>query len=264
MEKITLNKLLKMKQSGEKSTCLTVYDSTFSYLLSRAGIEMLLVGDSLGMVLQGHDTTVPVTIEDIAYHTQCVAKGNHGALLIADMPFNSYSTEEVALINAGKLMQAGANMVKLEGGSHLVSIIQSLTQNGMPVCAHLGLTPQSVNVLSGYRVQGKTESDANRIIKDARAVESAGARLLVLECVPSMLAAEITKMLSIPVIGIGAGPECDAQVLVLHDMLGITPNLSPKFSKNFMENQSEGIEGAISAYIRAVKSGTFPASEHSY
>lgn len=264
MTNITLNKLNNLKIRQEKITCLTAYDASYAHLLSSLGIEVLLVGDSLGMVLKGHASTIPVTIEDIVYHTENVARGNQGAFLIADMPFNSYSTVNQSLKNAGRLMQAGANMIKLEGGGHLVDTIQALTLNSMPVCAHLGLTPQAVNILGGYLVQGKTESAATRIIQDAKMLEQAGAKMLVLECVPSMLAAEITKMLTIPVIGIGAGPACDAQILVLHDLLGVTPNLSPKFAKNFLVGQVDGISGAIKAFIREVKSGDFPGQEHSF
>lgn len=258
---MSLKSLHKRKSSGEKITCLTAYDATFAHLLSTEGVDILLVGDSLGMVLQGHDSTLPVTIEQLAYHVECVHRGNQGSFLIADMPFATYPTPELALANATTLMRAGANMVKLEGGIWLKEIVQQLTQNGIPVCGHLGLTPQSVNVLGGYRVQGQTEAQAHKIIQGAQELQEAGIQLLVLECVPSMLAHEITKLLAIPTIGIGAGPECDGQVLVLHDMLGITPGYSPKFCKNFLEGT---IQNAIHSYVEAVKLKQFPAKEHCF
>lgn len=264
MQAKTLHSLNKMKQTGEKITCLTAYDATFAHLLSSLGIDILLIGDSLGMVLQGQTSTLPVTVEDVAYHTRCVASGNQGALIMADMPFNSYGTIPQSLTSAGQLMQAGANIIKLEGGAWLAKTIESLTQNSMPVCGHLGLTPQDVNLFGGFRAQGKTPEAAKQIIEDAKALEQAGAKMLVLECVPSMLAAEISGILSIPVIGIGAGPNCDAQVLVLHDMLGITPGFSPKFCKNFMADSHDGIKGAIETYINQVKKQQFPAAEHCF
>jgi 3-methyl-2-oxobutanoate hydroxymethyltransferase len=257
---IRMPHLYKLKQQGQKFCCLTAYDASFSSLISSLGVEVILVGDSLGMVVQGHDSTVPVSMEDMVYHTQLVARGNQGALLIGDMPFMSYATPEQAMHNAARLMAAGAHLVKVEGGSWLSPTVRLLTERGIPVCGHLGLTPQSVHLLGGYKAQGKTYDQANRLKQDALALEAAGAQLLVLECVPSALAAEVTQSLAIPVIGIGAGREVDAQILVMHDMLGITPGKRPKFSKNFMNEQ--GIQGAIKQFIEEVKSLSFPAVEH--
>ena len=254
--------LIAMKQSGEKITCLTAYDASFSQLIDQAGIDVMLVGDSLGMVIQGKKTTVPVTINDMVYHTQCVVNSRKRAFVIADLPFLSYSTVEIALQNSACLMQkAGAQMVKLEGAhSH---IIKSLVEFGVPVCGHLGLLPQSINQLGAYKVQGKSQSDAEKIIQDALKIEQAGASLLVLECVPADLAAKITKTLDIPVIGIGAGVECDGQVLVLYDMLGISVGKRPRFSKNFMQTSAD-ISSAIHQYHLAVKQAEFPTLEHCY
>ena len=254
--------LIAMKQSGEKITCLTAYDASFSQLIDQAGIDVMLVGDSLGMVIQGKKTTVPVTINDMVYHTQCVVNSRKRAFVIADLPFLSYSTAERAIQNAARLMQkAGAQMVKLEGAhSH---IIKSLVEFGVPVCGHLGLLPQSINQLGTYKVQGKNQRDAEKIIEDALKLEQAGASLLVLECVPADLAAKITKTLDIPVIGIGAGVECDGQVLVLYDMLGISVGKRPRFSKNFMQTSAD-ISSAIHQYHLAVKQSEFPALEHCY
>lgn len=264
MSDITLTTLNKLKQSGEKFTCLTAYDATFAHLESTAGVEVLLIGDSLGMVLQGHDSTLPVTVEDMAYHTAAVSRGNRGSLIMADLPFMSYATLEQALGNSARLMQAGAHVVKLEGGRWLADIITTLTRNGIPVCAHMGLTPQTVNVLGGYKVQGREEDQARAMLEDARALEAAGAALLLLECVPSELARTITAAVNIPVIGIGAGSGTDGQVLVVHDMLGlsITGRL-PRFVKNFMAGQAD-IPSAIAAYVRAVKAVEFPSAEHEF
>jgi 3-methyl-2-oxobutanoate hydroxymethyltransferase len=259
---LTIIDLIAMKQAGEKITCLTAYDASFSQLIDQAGIDVMLVGDSLGMVIQGKTTTVPVTINEMVYHTQCVVNSRKRAFVIADLPFLTYSTVEMALQNAAGLMQkAGAQMVKLEGAhSH---IIKSLVEFGVPVCGHLGLLPQSINQLGSYKVQGKNQADAENIIKDALSIEQAGASLLVLECIPADLAAEITKTLSIPVIGIGAGVECDGQVLVLYDMLGISVGKRPRFSKNFMQTSAD-ITAAIHQYHQAVKQAEFPALEHCY
>jgi 3-methyl-2-oxobutanoate hydroxymethyltransferase len=224
----------------------------------------MLIGDSLGMVLQGHDSTVPVTLADIAYHTRCVARGTKSAWIIADMPFGCYhESPAVAYANAAELMRAGAHMVKLEGGAWLVETIRFLTERGVPVCAHLGLTPQTKHALGGYRVQGKTAESAARLKSDALALEAAGASMLVFEMVPAALATEITTGLHIPTIGIGAGPGCSGQVLVLHDMLGVYPGKLARFVRNFMDGQSS-IEGALRAYVTAVKEGSFPAAEHTY
>ena len=262
MGNVTVNTLQALKEKGEKFCCITAYDATFSRLISEAGAETMLVGDSLGMVLQGYDSTIPVTIEDMAYHTTCVARGNTGAMVIGDMPFMSYTTPEQTLENATVLMQAGAQMVKLEGGTWLSDSIQMLVERGVPVCAHLGLTPQSVNVFGGYRVQGRTPKGAKSILADAVEIQDAGASMLVLECVPTELAADISEKLRIPVIGIGAGPGTDAQVLVMHDMLGLSGH-TPRFVKNFMVGQAT-IQDALRAFVEAVKAGDYPGPEHSY
>ncbi len=262
MTTITVHSLRQMKQRGEKFCCITAYDATFARLICTAGAEALLVGDSLGMVLQGHDSTLPVTLEHMVYHTGCVARGNRGALLIADMPFMAYATEPQALAAATALMQAGAHLVKMEGGAWLFDTIRQLVERGIPVCAHLGLTPQSVNVFGGFRVQGRSEESAGNILDDALAIQEAGASLLVLECIPSSLATRVSENLQIPVIGIGAGPGTDAQVLVLHDLMGLNQH-PPRFVADFMAGQ-DSIAGALKAFVEAVKSGTFPAPEHCY
>lgn len=251
-----------MKANGEKFAVLTAYDFTFSTLIENAAIEVVLVGDSLGNVIQGRDSTIPVTVDEMAYHTEAVKRGNKRALLITDMPFMSYATEAQTLDNAAVLMQAGAQMVKLEGGEWLADTVQLLTERGIPVCGHVGLTPQSVHKLGGYKVQGKEQQAAAQMIADAKALESAGAELIVVECVPSSLGRELSEALDIPVIGIGAGPDTDGQVLVLHDMLGISQRL-PSFSKNFLD-ENLGIEEAITAYGNAVRSGSFPGPEHCF
>lgn len=262
--KITVNTLREMKIKGEKFACLTAYDASLAHVVDAAGVEVILVGDSLGMVVQGHTSTLPVTMNDMVYHSACVARGHRRALLMADMPFMSYATAEQALHNAARLMQeGGAHMVKLEGGAVQVDIVRQLTARGIPVCAHLGLQPQSVHKLGGYRVQGRDASVAQKMREDAHALQEAGADMLLLECVPTSLAEEITKAVDVPVIGIGAGAGCDAQVLVLYDMLGVTVGKRPKFSKDFMQGQTT-LHGAIEAYVRAVKNGSFPAAEHTF
>jgi 3-methyl-2-oxobutanoate hydroxymethyltransferase len=262
MGNVTVNTLQGLKEKGEKFVCLTAYDATFARLVSEAGAETMLVGDSLGMVLQGHDSTVPVALADMAYHTACVARGNRGALVIADLPFMSYATPEQALHSAAELMRSGAQMVKLEGGTWLSETIHKLVERGIPVCAHLGLTPQSVNVFGGFRVQGRTAKGAKGILADAVEIQDAGASLLVLECVPSPLATDISEKLRIPVIGIGAGPGTDAQVLVLQDMLGLSEH-SARFVKNFMTG-SDSVQSALANFVQAVKSGSYPGPEHGY
>jgi 3-methyl-2-oxobutanoate hydroxymethyltransferase len=262
MKTTTVSNLSAMKAKGEKFAVITAYDFTFSTLIERAAIEVVLVGDSLGNVIQGRDSTIPVTVDEMAYHTEAVKRGNSHALLVSDMPFMSYATESQALENAAVLMQAGAQMVKLEGGEWIAETVHLLTERGIPVCGHVGLTPQSVHKLGGYKVQGKEEQAAAQMIADAQALENAGAELIVVECVPSSLGRELSEALSIPVIGIGAGPDTDAQVLVLHDMLGISQNL-PRFSKNFLKENSS-IEEALTAYGNAVRDGSFPASEHCF
>jgi len=265
MEKISAQTLGKMKAAAEKIVSLTAYDYSFAALVERAGVEVVLVGDSLGMVMQGEDSTLPVTMEQMIYHSQCVARGCNKALRVVDMPFMSYQVSAAqALENAGRLMKEGkADMVKLEGGERVCDSIQAMVDNGIPVCGHLGLTPQSVNTIGGYRVQGRDKKTANRILADAKLLQQAGASLLVLEAVPVSLANQVTKELDIPTIGIGAGAGTDGQVLVLQDMLGLYPKPSPKFSKNFMSGQ-DSIEAAIKAYVNAVKTGQFPTADHSF
>ncbi len=260
---VTIPSLTALRNSGEKITMLTCYDASFAALMDRCGVEILLVGDSLGMVCQGHASTLPVSITDIAYHTACVARGNQTALLVADMPFGSYATPETAFDNAVQLMQAGAQVVKLEGGAWLLETIRFLTERAVPVCAHLGLTPQSVHQLGGYKVQGKTIEGAAQLKADALALQASGASMLVLEAIPAALGKEVTESLAIPTIGIGAGPDCSGQVLVMHDLLGVFPGRKARFVKNFMEGQAS-IDAAVRAYIAAVKDKSFPASEHCF
>jgi 3-methyl-2-oxobutanoate hydroxymethyltransferase len=265
MKPVTLQTLKEMKQKGEKIACLTAYDFSFASLLDRAGVDLIMIGDSLGMVVQGHDSTLPVSVAEMVYHTRCVARGVQRAIVVGDLSFMSYQkTPQQALANAGRLMRkGGAHVVKLEGGAPMVETVRFLTERGIAVCAHLGLTPQSVHQLGGFRVQGKTADAAKRILDDAVSMQQAGAGLLVLEAVPASLAAEVTRLLSIPTIGIGAGVDCDGQILVLHDMLGVYPRPSPKFSKNFMVGAAS-IEEAIKNYVAAVKAKTFPGLEHGF
>ncbi|MCL4316598.1 MAG: 3-methyl-2-oxobutanoate hydroxymethyltransferase [Gammaproteobacteria bacterium] len=263
MSPVTLTTLREMKRRGEKIACLTAYDASFAALLEQAGVELLMVGDSLGMVVQGHDSTLPVMLADMIYHTRCVRRGSKTAFIVADLPFMSYASTAQAIGNAARLMQeGGAHMVKLEGGAWLAETVHELSARGVPVCAHLGLLPQSVHQLGGYRVQGRDAAGAENLLSDARALEQAGAGLLVLECVPAALAQQITQSLTIPVIGIGAGAACDGQVLVLYDVLGLIQK-PPKFSKNFLQDERD-IESAVRAYVKAVKTGAFPAAEHSF
>ena len=261
MAKITTASLLNMKQQGEKISTITAYDASFAKLFDQAGIHAILIGDSLGMVLQGEDSTLPVTIEDMAYHTRCVKRGVEETLIIADMPFMSYATQEQALANSALLMQAGASMVKMEGGAWLNDTISALVERGIPVCAHLGLTPQSVNIFGGFKVQGRDGDKAEQMIADAKALEAAGAQLLVLECIPATLGEAITKALTIPTIGIGAGKDTDGQILVMHDALGIACNYMPKFSRNFLKDTGD-IKKAVELYISEVSQGNFPGDEH--
>lgn len=264
MKPVTIASIREMKQAGQKITCLTAYDYSFAALLERAGLDLVMVGDSLGMTMQGHASTLPVTIADMAYHCACVARGVNRALVIGDMSFGSYQQGPAqAFDNAARLMQAGAQVVKLEGGAPMVETVRFLVERGIPVCAHIGLTPQSVHQLGGFRVQGRDEVAARRLREDALRLEEAGAALIVLEAVPAQLARDITVELAIPTIGIGAGPDCDGQVLVLQDMLGLYPRPSPKFSKNFMDGAGS-IEAAVRAYVEAVRGRTFPGPEHSY
>lgn len=266
VRKVTVNTLQALKKRGEKFACLTAYDSLFAEMISSAGAEVILVGDSLGMVLQGHDSTLPVTLDDMIYHMTCVRAGNTGALVMADLPFMSYAAEPQTLESAAALMRVGAHVVKLEGGAWIAESTRLLTERGIPVCAHMGLTPQSINRLGGYRVQGRDPSQASAMVEEAQMLEDNGASILLLECVPVELARQITELLSIPVIGIGAGPHTDGQIMVMHDMLGITPPSikPPKFIKNFLPESNDGIRGAFAAYVAAVKSGSFPAPEHCF
>jgi len=258
---ITLSKLNRMHQENEKIVCLTAYDASFAHWVSHAGVEVILVGDSLGMVVQGHETTLPVTLDDMVYHTQMVQRGNDQAWCIADLPFMSDTTIEQTLLSAARLMkEGGANMVKLEGGQRVLGAVAALSEIGVPVCGHLGLLPQSVEKY-GYKVQGKDEASAQQLIKDAQSLESSGADMLVLECVPTALADKVTSLLNIPVIGIGSGKETSGQVLVLNDMLGITVGHSPKFSKNFL-SQAGSIQDALASYVSDVKNQRFPNSQH--
>jgi len=260
----TLNTLHTMHSKGEKIAMLTCYDASFAQLLEAAAVDVLLVGDSLGMVLQGHSSTLPVSMEEMVYHTACVARGAKQAFIVADMPFGSSQVSpEKTFEQAAQLMAAGAHMVKIEGGAVMADTIAFLTQRGIPVFAHIGLTPQSVNQLGGYRVQGKDDKAAQRMLQDARAVEQAGAGMLLLEAIPALLGAEITANVGIPTIGIGAGAACSGQVLVLHDMLDIYPGKKARFVKNFMLG-SASIADAVARYVREVKEGSFPGQEHSF
>jgi len=264
MMRTTLGLLKAMRQRGEKIAMLTCYDASFAALLEAAGVDVLLVGDSLGMVLQGRETTLPVTLAEMVYHTECVARGAKQAFIIADMPFGtSQISPQDTFAHAAKLMAAGAQMVKLEGGAVMLETVRFLTSRGIPVCAHIGLTPQSVHQLGGYRVQGREEAAAKILLADALALEQAGAGLIVLEAMPALLAAEVTAQLTIPAIGIGAGANCSGQVLVLYDMLDIYPSKKPRFVKNFMQG-ADSIAQAVGRYVAEVKDGRFPALENSF
>ena len=262
--KITIPLLNKMKLQGEKFACMTAYDYSFARLMERAGVEVILVGDSLGMVIQGHDTTLPVTVADIEYHGRTVARGLDHALLILDMPFGSLNSQQQALDNASLLIKnTGAQVVKLEGGITQIKTVETLRKYNIPVCAHIGLQPQSVHKMGGYRVQGRDHDSAIEMKDAALQLQEAGADLLLLECVPAPLAGDISRMLHIPVIGIGAGAECDGQILVVQDALGITEGNTPSFSKNYMQQQ-HSIEDAIRDYVSEVKNGIFPDQSHSF
>ena len=260
----TLTSLHKQARDGEKIVALTCYDASFAKLLEAAGVDILLVGDSLGMVLQGRETTLPVTLAQMAYHVECVARGSSQAFIVADMPFGSYQDHpQQAFRNASQLLQAGAHMVKLEGGQAMRETTRFLTERGVPVFGHLGLTPQAVHQLGGYRVQGKGEAEAKQLHQDALDLCSAGASLMLLECIPSALARTVTETISVPTIGIGAGPDCSGQVLVLYDMLGIYSGKMPKFAKNFMAGAAN-IQQAVAQYVGDVKAQRFPAPEHTF
>lgn len=271
MSIITIEHLRKLKQRNEKITVLTAYDASFTKHLEEAGVEVILVGDSLGMVLQGHDSTIPVTVDDMVYHTKMVARAREHALLIADLPYHSYLNKDQALINARRLIvEAGADMVKFEGGGEIVEIADHLIKNAIPVCGHLGLLPQSVIELGGYKVQGREQSSADKIVADAMALKNAGVEIIVLECIPQQLSKRINDEVDVITIGIGAGVDCSGQVLVLYDLLGITPGKRPKFSKDFLAElpsdlgNGKSISAAIEAYVKAVKNLDFPAEEHCF
>ena len=264
MSRLSLTALRKMKAAQEKIAVLTAYDASFSHALEEAGVEVILIGDSLGMVVQGQESTVPVTVDDMVYHTANVVRGSEKAFIVADLPFMSYANPGQAIANAARLMaEGGAQMVKLEGGTIIADTIAELTARGIPVCAHLGLLPQSVHRLGGYIVQGREKEAADELLADALKLEQAGADMLVLECVPATLAARVTQALSIPVIGIGAGKDCDGQVLVVYDMLGLTPGRRPRFSHDFLADTG-AIQAAISKYVQDVKSGDFPTPEQQF
>jgi 3-methyl-2-oxobutanoate hydroxymethyltransferase len=261
---VTLPRLREMRAASEPIAMLTCYDASFARLLDAQGVDCVLVGDSLGMVIQGLDSTLPVSMDEVAYHTRCVSRGLSAAWLIADMPFGSYQAgPEQALESAVELMQAGAKMVKLEGGEWLAPTVDFLVERGIPVCAHLGLTPQSVHALGGYRIQGRSESDAEQLLADAKALDDAGAALMVLELIPAALAARVTDAVALATIGIGAGNQVSGQVLVLHDMLDVYPGRKPRFVRNFMQGQPD-IASAVATYVRSVKDRSFPSAEHGY
>lgn len=263
MAKITITELNRMKRDGEKIAMLTSYDASFTRIAEQSGVDVLLVGDSLGMVVQGHQSTLPVSVDEIVYHTACVSRVAEHALVIADMPFMSHGTPGQALQTAGRLMkEGGAHMVKIEGGAPQVDTVRHLAERAVPVCGHLGLLPQSIHQLGGYRVQAKEAQQGIQLLEDATRLQKAGAQMLVVECIPSRLAAEVAGAVDIPVIGIGAGVETDGQVLVLYDMLGISVNRIPRFAHNFLEDAGGSIGGAISAYVEAVRSKSFPGQEH--
>lgn len=268
---ITLSTLKKYKKEGRKFSCLTCYDAMFAKMMERAEVDTILIGDSLGMVVQGHESTLPVTVDDIAYHTASVARSNKHALILADLPFMSYVTLEDTIANARRVMQAGAHVIKLEGGAELVPTISALTSAGTPICVHLGLTPQSVNVFGGYKVQGKSDETANKLLSDVKAVVEAGASIVLLECVPASLAKEVTALVDVPVIGIGAGPDTDGQVLVMHDMLGVTHGKTARFVHDFLtdprnkDSQYAGsVEGAFALYHHSVLDGSYPQPKHQF
>lgn len=262
--RVTIDSLREMKASGEKIACLTAYDVSFAQVLDNAGADIVLVGDSLGMVIQGLDSTIPVTMDEMIYHGKIVSRGLSRALLILDMPFMSDASIEQAVENAGRFMkQAGANMVKLEGSADQRELVEALTRLGIPVCAHLGLQPQRVHKLGGYKVQGRDAATAEKMLEDARVLEQAGADLLLLECVPAELAKKISEQANVPVIGIGAGNQTDGQILVLYDILGISAGRIPKFSKNYM-HQADTIQLAVESYIDEVKKSVFPDDDHTF
>lgn len=258
---VTVPGLLRMHAEGEKIAMLTCYDATFATLLDRAGVDALLIGDSLGNVLQGHATTLPVTLDDIVYHTACVARGATRPLVLSDLPFGLLASPQTAYEAAVRLMRAGAQMVKIEGGAWLAPTVRFLVERSVPVCAHIGLTPQSVHAFGGFKVQGRGDDAAQRLLDDATALAEAGAQLLVVEAVPAALTTRLTAAVPVPVIGIGAGPDCGGQVLVLHDMLGVSTGRRPRFVRDFVSG-ANSVEAGVEAYVRAVKDGSFPGPEH--
>lgn len=261
---ITVSSLHKMKANGDKIAMLTCYDATFATAMDAAGVDMLLIGDSLGMVVQGQTSTLPVTLDEMCYHTSCVARGVKNAMIVTDFPFGvAQHSKEKAYEAACRLMAAGAAMVKAEGGEFMAETTAFLEQRGIPVCAHIGLTPQWVNAFGGYKVQGKTEDAANQLIKDANAHTKAGASIVLMECVPAELARQITQTVHCPTIGIGAGADCDGQVLVMHDMLNVTDSKKARFVKNFMQGK-DNIQAAFEDYVQQVKNGLFPSVEHTF
>ncbi|HKJ94405.1 MAG TPA: 3-methyl-2-oxobutanoate hydroxymethyltransferase [Gammaproteobacteria bacterium] len=261
---VTVSRLRRMKTDGQRIASLTAYDFSFARLLDDAGVDFMLVGDSLGQVMQGRDTTIPVTVDEIVYHTRCVAAGAHRALVMADLPFMSYPDAATALANAGRLMkEGGARMVKLEGAGDQATIVAALAGAGVPVCAHLGLQPQLVHKMGGYRIQGRDSEGAEAMLRDARAMQDAGADVLLVECIPADLGRRLSAELEIPVIGIGAGAGCDGQILVVQDMIGITPGKAPKFARDFMPGAAS-VADAVARYVAAVRDGSFPASEHEF
>lgn len=268
---ITLSTLNKYKKEGRKFSCLTCYDAMFAKMMEKAEVDTILIGDSLGMVVQGHDSTLPVSVADMAYHTANVARANQHALIMADLPFMSYATLEDAIANARTVMQAGAHVIKIEGGSELCEIVATLARAGTPTCVHLGLTPQSVNVFGGYKVQGKTDDSAEKLLSDAKALVEAGAAIVLLECVPAPLAKAVTEAVLVPVIGIGAGSDTDGQVLVMHDMLGVTHGRVARFVHDFLTDErnqtgekARSIEGAFALYHQSVMDGSFPTEAHQF
>ncbi|MCC7702315.1 3-methyl-2-oxobutanoate hydroxymethyltransferase [Janthinobacterium sp. GW460P] len=260
---VTIHTLATLRAAGEKISMLTCYDASFASLMDRCGVEILLIGDSLGMVCNGLNSTLPVTVAELAYHTASVARGSKSAMIMSDLPFGAYGTPETAYANAVILMQAGAHMIKIEGGAWLAETVRFLTERGIPICAHIGLTPQSVHQLGGYKVQGKSTESAAELKNDALVLQNAGAAIVLMEAMPSQLGKEVTEMLTIPTIGIGAGPDCSGQVLVMHDMLGVFPGRKARFVRNFMEGAAS-IDDAVTGYVKAVKDGSFPALEHCF
>ena len=260
---VTIHTLATLRAAGEKISMLTCYDASFASLMDRCGVEILLIGDSLGMVCNGLNSTLPVTVAELAYHTASVARGSKSAMILSALPFGAYGTPETAYANAVILMQAGAHMIKIEGGAWLAETVRFLTERGIPICAHIGLTPQFVHQLGGYKVQGKSTESAAELKNDALVLQNAGAAIVLMEAMPSQLGKEVTDMLTIPTIGIGAGPDCSGQVLVMHDMLGVFPGRKARFVRNFMEGAAS-IDDAVTGYVKAVKDGSFPALEHCF